>query len=193
MRVFVAGASGVIGVALVPLLTEAGHVVAGMTRTPQRAVTLVELGAEPVVCDVYDAGTLTAAVIAFAPDAVIHQLTDLPDDAREIAAHAQRHVRIRDEGTRKLLAAARASGAHSFLAQSIAWELEGERQSQHEAFEQQVLDAGGVVIRYGQLYGPGTYYEDELPDPPRISVQDAARRTVPLLMAPAGVVELVDD
>jgi nucleoside-diphosphate-sugar epimerase len=193
MRVFVAGASGVIGIRLVPLLIEDGHEVAGMTRTPERAADLAELGAIPVVCDVYDVNAMTEAMMSFAPEAVIHQLTDLPDDAREIAAHAERHARIRDEGTRNLLSAARATGAHSFLAQSIAWELEGERQSHHLAFEQQVLDAGGVVIRYGQFYGPGTYYESELPDPPRISVDDAAQRTVPLLDAPSGIVELVDD
>lgn len=192
MRVFVAGASGVIGVRLVPLLIDAGHVVAGMTRTPERAGMLSGLGAEPVVCDVYDLDALTSSLTAFAPDAVIHQLTDLPDDARQIAAHAEGHARIRDEGTRNLLAAARAAGAHSFLVQSIAWELEGERQPRHLAFEQQVLDAGGVVIRYGQFYGPGTYYEHEPPDPPRISLDAAAQRTVALLDAPTGVVELVD-
>jgi nucleoside-diphosphate-sugar epimerase len=193
MRVFVAGASGVIGIRLVPLLIDEGHVVAGMTRTPERAADLAELGAMPVVCDVYDVNAMTAAMMSFGPQAVIQQLTDLPDDAREIADHAERHARIRDEGTRNLLSAARATGAHSFLAQSIAWELAGERQSGHRAFEQQVLDAGGVVIRYGQFYGPGTYFESELPDPPRISVDDAARRTVPLLDAPSGIVELVDD
>jgi nucleoside-diphosphate-sugar epimerase len=193
MRVFVAGASGVIGMRLMPLLIDEGHAVAGMTRTPERAADLADLGAIPVVCDVYDVNAMTAAVMSFAPEVVIHQLTDLPDDAREIADHAERHARMRDEGTRNLLSAARATGAHSFLAQSIAWELEGARQARHLAFEQQVLDAGGVVIRYGQFYGPGTYYESELPDPPRISVDDAARRTVPLLEEPTGIVELVDD
>lgn len=58
--------------------------------------------------------------------------------------------------------------------------------------ERAVLDAGGVVIRYGQLYGPGTYYETTKPDPPRIHVDDAARRTIPLLDAPLGIVELVE-
>jgi hypothetical protein len=56
-----------------------------------------------------------------------------------------------------------------------------------------VLDtAGGVVIRYGQLYGPGTYFETEQPPPPQIQVDDAARRTVPILNAPPGIIELVD-
>ena len=59
-------------------------------------------------------------------------------------------------------------------------------------FERSVLDASGVVIRYGQLYGPGTYYEDRKPDPPRISVDDAASRTMDVLDEPSGIVELVE-
>lgn len=192
MRIFLAGASGVIGSRLLPLLIADGHEVAGMTRTPEKAQAIAELGAEPVLCNVYDVGRLTELVIAFDPDAVIHQLTDLPDNAREIAEHAEGHARIRDEGTRNLIAAAWAAGAHSFLAQSIAWELSPDRQPRQLAFEQQVLDAGGVVIRYGQFYGPGTYYTSDPPDPPRIAVDEAARRTVQLLDAPSGIVELVE-
>ena len=59
--------------------------------------------------------------------------------------------------------------------------------------ERLVLDAGGVVIRYGQLYGPGTYYPDDLPVPPRIHADDAARRTMALLDAPSGIVVLTDE
>ncbi|MBX6371891.1 MAG: epimerase, partial [Acidothermus sp.] len=55
------------------------------------------------------------------------------------------------------------------------------------------LDAGGVVVRYGQFYGPDTYYPTTLPDPPRIHIDDAARRTVPLLDAASGVVVLTDE
>jgi nucleoside-diphosphate-sugar epimerase len=192
MRVFVAGATGVIGAALAPLLVHGGHAVAGMTRTPQLAPALEAAGIEPVVCDVYDREQLIASVAGFAPDAVIHQLTDLPDDAAEIPAHAERNLRIRTEGTANLLAAARAAGAARLLVQSIAWKLTGERAEAMEAFERSVLDAGGVVIRYGQLYGPGTYYERELPDGPRIAVGEAARLTAQLLDAPSGVVELVE-
>jgi uncharacterized protein YbjT (DUF2867 family) len=93
--VFIAGASGVIGARLVPLLAAAGHTVAGMTRSPGKAGLLAELGAEPVVCDVFDAGALTRAVTGFAPDVVMHQLTDLPDDLAELAAFAVRNGRIR--------------------------------------------------------------------------------------------------
>lgn len=192
MRIFLAGASGVIGIRLLPLLVEAGHRVAGMTRSPSRVAELEALGAQAVLCDVYDAEALTAAVLGFAPDAVMHQLTDLPDDAAEIAQFGDRNDRIRQEGTRNLLAAAQAAGARRFYAQSIAWELPGERGVTTRADEQAVLDAGGVVIRYGQLYGPGTYYETDVPDPPRIHVDDAAQRTIPVLDAPPGIVDLVE-
>jgi Nucleoside-diphosphate-sugar epimerases len=192
MRIFVAGATGVIGAALAPLLVYSGHTVAGMTRTPQLASALETAGIEPVVCDVYDRERLIAAVGQFAPEDLIHQLTDLPDDAAEIPAHAERNLRIRTEGTANLLAAAQAAGASRILVQSIAWKLAGPRAEAMETFERSVLDAGGVVIRYGQLYGPGTYYAQELPDGPRIAVTEAARRTAELLDAPSGVVELVE-
>lgn len=192
MRIFVAGATGVIGAALAPLLVYSGHTVAGMTRTPRLAPALETAGIEPVVCDVYDRERLIAEVERFAPEAVIHQLTDLPDDAAEIPAHAERNMRIRTEGTANLLAAAEAAGASRILVQSIAWKLAGPRAQAMEAFERSVLDAGGVVIRYGQLYGPGTYYAQELPDGPRIAVPEAARRTAELLDVPSGIVELVE-
>src|SRR5689334_23672385 len=107
MRVFVAGASGVIGIRLVPLLVAAGHEAAGMTRYPEKAELLRALGAEPVVCDAYDADALRDAVIAFAPDVVVNELTDLPD---EQAAPNDANARMRREGAANLLAAARAAG-----------------------------------------------------------------------------------
>jgi NAD(P)-dependent dehydrogenase (short-subunit alcohol dehydrogenase family) len=192
MRILVAGASGVIGVRLVPLLVAAGHEVAGMTRSPGKADQLRALGAQTVVCDVYDANALREAVVQFQPDAVMHQLTDLPDDVSQLSEFGARNDRMRTEGTRTLLAAAEAAKVARFFAQSIAWELPGERGVAYHSFERSVLDAGGVLIRYGQLYGPGTFYEHEKPSPPRISVDDAARRTMPVLDAPSGIVELVE-
>lgn len=192
MRIFLAGASGVIGVRLIPLLLADGHVVAGMTRTPERADELRALGADPVVCDVFDAGALTAALVGFAPDGVMHQLTDLPDVAADIPAHRVRNDRIRTEGTRLLVAAAAAAGSERLWAQSVAWTPAGggATVARHE---QQVLDAGGLVIRYGQLHGPGTYYDGRLPAPPRVHVARAARATVALLDAPPGIVVLTDE
>ena len=193
MRVFFAGATGVIGVRLIRLLVSDGHQVAGMTRSPERIDLVRELGAEPVVCDVYDASGLTDAVKAFRPELVMHQLTDLPDEVDRIADFAARNNRIRTEGTRNLLAAARATGATRFLAQSIAWTppAGGEAVAEHERL---MLDAGGVVVRYGTFYGPGTYSgSDRVPPPPRIHVDEAARRTMSLLEAPPGIVAVAEE
>jgi uncharacterized protein YbjT (DUF2867 family) len=194
VRIFVAGATGLIGVRLVPLLVEAGHEVAGMTRSPDKAGSLRELGAEPVICDVFDAGALAEAVEAFGPDSVIHQLTDLPDHVADMASFGARNDRIRGEGTRNLLAAAVAAGAEQFIAQSIAWDQSDDaRRAVTAGHERTVLEAGGVVIRYGQLWGPGTYYETAPPARPRIHLDDAARMTLPSLDAPPGVTLIVDD
>jgi nucleoside-diphosphate-sugar epimerase len=193
MRIFVAGASGVIGARLIPLLVSDGHQVAGMTRSPEKAATLRKLGADPVVCDVFDTNRLTEAVITFRPELVMHQLTDLPDEVDRVREFAARNNRIRTKGTGNLLAAAQQAGATRFLAQSIAWTppAGGEAVAEHERL---VLDARGVVVRYGTFYGPGTYSGSErIPPPPRIHVDDAARRTVSLLNAASGVVVVAED
>ena len=192
MRIFLAGASGAIGLRLVPLLLAAGHEVAGLTRSQRKAATLREVGAEPVVADVYDAAALSAAVSGFGPELVMHQLTDLPDDPAEIAAARNANARIRIEGTDNLLAATGAAGATRFLAQSIAWEIPGEGGRAVAHLERATLEFGGVVLRYGQFYGPGTYHEGEPPQPPRIQIDAAAARTVELLDAPSGIVTIVD-
>ena len=191
MRVFLAGATGVIGVRIVPLLVAAGHEVAAMTRSSAKVDALRRLGAEPVVCDVYDADALREAVVSFRPELVLHELTDLPDDPARIRDGAA-NARIRREGTRNLVAAARAAAAQRFLAQSVAWELEGDGARAQSELERSVLGIGGVVLRYGRFHGPGTYHPDDLPPPPRVHVDEAARRTVELLYAPTGVVEVVD-
>jgi nucleoside-diphosphate-sugar epimerase len=97
----------VIGARLVPLLVADGHTVAGMTRTAAKAEALAQAGAEPVVCDVFDVDALSASVAAFAPELVMHQLTDLPDDVSQIGDFGDRNDRMRLQGTRNLLAAAR--------------------------------------------------------------------------------------
>jgi nucleoside-diphosphate-sugar epimerase len=194
MRIFVAGASGLIGIRLVPLLVEAGHEVAGMTRSPDKAGRLRDLGAEPVICDVFDAEALAEAVAAYGPDCVFHQLTDLPDHVTDMASFGARNDRIRGEGTHNLLAAAVAAGAEQFIAQSIAWEQSDEaRRTVTASHERTVLEAGGVVIRYGQFWGPGTYYETTPPVRPCIHLDDAARLSVLALEAPPGATLIIDD
>jgi len=192
MRIFIAGATGVIGIRLVPLLVADGHEVTGMTRSTQKAGALRELGARPAVCDVYDADDLRDAVVEAGADAIIHLLTDLPDDMDEIDRFAAANARIRREGTRNLLAAASAADASHFLAESLAAKLEGDAGAAVDELERSVLAAAGVVLRYGWLYGPGTYYEREPPDPPRIHIDEAARRTAAAMGEPSGVIHLVE-
>jgi uncharacterized protein YbjT (DUF2867 family) len=189
MRIFLAGASGVIGRQLVPRLVGAGHQVLGMTRSAGRAEELCELGAVPLVLDVYEAEALREAVAAFGAELVMHQLTDLPDDPAKIPEWGARNGRIRTEGTRNLLDA---TGASRFLAQSIAWRLPGDAHASVEEHERMVLAAGGLVLRYGRFYGAGTYHEHDRPEPPMIEVGEAARETVELLEAPTGVVTIAE-
>ena len=123
MRVFLAGATGVIGRVLLPKLTAAGHEVAAMTRVAERADGLRQAGAEPVLCDALDADALSHAVAAARPQAVIHQLTSLPSrmEPRKYATQLVATNRLRREVTRNLVAAAQAVGAERILAQSIAF------------------------------------------------------------------------
>lgn len=223
MKVFVAGATGVVGRRLVPLLLEAGHEVAGTTRLPERAELLRALGARPVVVDAFDREQLVEAVGAESPDAVIHQLTDLSGGSPEANA------RLRREGTRNLLAAAAAAGVERVVAQSISWAcVPGEGPArEHEpldlqagmprsvtvggvhALESALAGVGeGVVLRYGVLYGPGTWYDRDGAVAERVRrgeldatgavtsflhVEDAARAALLALDWPAGVVNIVDD
>jgi hypothetical protein len=168
-------------------------VVAGMTRSPEKVASLRKLGAEPVLCDVFDERGLHDAVKGFAPDLVMHQITDRPDDAARTPELADGNTRIHTEGTLNLLSAKWDVGARRFVAQSFAWmpPAGGEAVAEHEGL---VLDARGLVIRYGAFYGQGTRSGNALiPPPPRIHIDEAARRTVQLLDAPPGVVVVAEE
>jgi nucleoside-diphosphate-sugar epimerase len=197
-RIFLAGASGVIGRRLTPLLLAHGHSVWGATRSPGNSESLRKLGAYPVLVEVFDAEALATAVLDARPEIVMHQLTDLAvvhDPAKRSNALA-RNARIRDEGTRNLVAAAREAGARRLIAQSIAWayapgprphredrpldlNAEGDRLVSVrgvESLERQVLGASpmeGLALRYGRLYGPGSGTETP-PSPPAVHVDAAA-------------------
>jgi len=178
MRVFVAGATGVIGRRLLPALSAAGHEPIAMTRSPEKAAALKDDGIEAVVCDAYDAPGLARAVADARADQIVHLLTDLPEEInmRKFEREVQSTGRLRIEGTRNLLAAARAAGVRRVVAESIAfiYAPAGDRVKDEDAplaiatlpsaaepiadLERQVLDAGGIVLRYGQLYGPGTSF-----------------------------------
>jgi len=181
MRVFLAGAAGAIGRRLVPLLVRAGHAVTGTTRSAEKANELAGAGITPAVLDVFDRQAVIDSVSSARPEVIIHQLTDLPQqlDQVRISASYPANARIRIEGTRNLLAAARAASARRFIVPSIAFAYAPGREPHPETdplnladpiravtvkgaadMEQQVLQGEGIVgivLRYGLLYGPGTW------------------------------------
>jgi nucleoside-diphosphate-sugar epimerase len=180
-RVLLAGAGGVIGRRLMPMLRAAGHRIAGTTRSLAKAQELRDLGADPVVVDVFDVETLSRLVASVRPEIVIHQLTDLPMglEPSRMDEAITRNARIRDEGTRNLASASIAAGARRLIAQSIAWAYAAGPLPHRET---DPLDTGaqgtrgvsvrgvaaleswtsnsppleGLVLRYGRIYGPGT-------------------------------------
>jgi nucleoside-diphosphate-sugar epimerase len=165
-----------------------------MTRSAAKADRLTSVGAQAIVCDVFDRRGLTSAVRAFSPDLVLHELTDLPDDLVDLPADSLLNARIRIEGTRNLLDAMSGLAQVKAVAQSVAWTMRPGREADAVAFlEEAVLAADGVVLRYGFLYGPGTYFERELPPAPRVHIDSAAMRTLEALVAPTGVLAIVDD
>lgn len=193
LRIFLAGASGVIGQRLIPLLVQAGHVVGGMTHSASKTGLLAELGAEPILCDVFNREGLIQVVRDFNPDVIVNELTDLPDDVARISEYAERNARIRTDGNQNLIEAARQSGLPKILAQSVAWQLpDGPDALAVAELERSVLAEGGIVLSYGQFYGPGTYNEQQLPEEPRVHIDRAAERTVEALGEPTGVVVIVD-
>ena len=184
MRVFVAGGTGAIGRQLLPMLVEHGYEVIGMTRSESKAGLIREAGAKPVVADALDAEAVESAIGAAEPEVVVHQLTAIPAavDPRRFAEDFGPTNELRREGTRNLMAAARAAKSTRFVAQSIAqayapvggWIKSEDDPLYSDAppvfrdvfravidLEETVLgDTGleGIVLRYGNYYGPGTAY-----------------------------------
>ncbi|HET9715170.1 MAG TPA: NAD(P)-dependent oxidoreductase [Pseudolabrys sp.] len=198
MRIFLAGAAGVIGRRLVPLLSRSGHHVSGTTRSSEKTKQIVAIGADPVIVDVFDRDALARAVKEAAPDVVIHQLTDLPfaPGTPRYEEGLDRNARLRVEGTRNLVDAAKAAGVRRLIAQSIAFiYAPGEREWVESdpldvaatgarkrtvdgviALEQAALEMPeGIVLRYGFLYGPGTWFPDEKRAKPALHVDAAAQ------------------
>jgi nucleoside-diphosphate-sugar epimerase len=210
MKVFVAGASGAIGRPLVRQLVAAGHEVTGMTRREERAEEMRAAGARAVVCDAFDAEALREAVVAAAPEAVVHLLTALPRRYNPKSDYLAPTDRIRVEGTRNLIAAARAAGVRRLVGESIAfayrpqgsWAKGEEEPLFIEApgrfgvafgavaeLERQVLGAEGiegVVLRYGWLYGPGTYYDRD-----EQQAEEVAKRRLPIVGKGTGTFSFV--
>lgn len=207
MKVFVAGASGAIGKPAVRQLVAAGHQVTGMTRSEERMEEIRAAGATPVRCNVFQSQELGNALQKAEPEVVVHLLTALPPridyKAKEDPLAATN--RVRTEGTRNLLAAAMAAGARRVVAESVAffYAPEGDWVKGEDAplnlgapgvfgtaaaalaeLESQVLGVEGmegVVLRYGWLYGPGTFFAAD-----GSSTEDAHKRKLPLVGKAGG-------
>jgi nucleoside-diphosphate-sugar epimerase len=179
MRILLAGATGVIGQQAVLVLSAAGHDVIGLARTTRPVP-----GTQSVAADLLDAGATARAVQTAAPDVVVHLATAIPDpvNPRRIGREMAATNRLRTEGTANLIAAARRAGAHRIVAQSLAYAYDpadGEVNDEDQPLwrtppkqfapavtairdlEAQVLEAGGLALRCGHLYGPGSTYAEE--------------------------------
>lgn len=201
MKVFVAGASGVIGTRLVPQLLERGHEVIGTFKSPGSADRLRELGASAVALDLLDAGAVRRAVLDACPDAIVHEATALTDlrDFKHFDRSFARTNDLRTKGIDALLAAAREAGVRRFVAQSYAnlrYARSGswvkteddpldpnpipamrETSAAMRYLDQSVTSAGGIILRYGSFYGAPN---DGLIEPVR-------KRQFPIIGSGAGV------
>jgi len=218
MRIFLAGAAGVIGRRLTPLLVLLGHEVTGTTRSTEKAGSIEAMCARPAVVDVFDAEALTRAMVAARPEVVIHQLTDLPSapGTPGYAEGQQRNNRLRRDGTRNLMDAARAAGARRVIAQSIAFVYAAGPAPRREsdpldlgaegvraltvagvaALEKAVLGTppvAGIVLRYGYFYGPGTWNETAA-RPPSVHIDAAAHAALLALeRGQPGIYNIAED
>ncbi|HEY4986770.1 MAG TPA: NAD(P)-dependent oxidoreductase [Bradyrhizobium sp.] len=217
MKVFLAGAAGVIGRRLAVQLRAVHHEVIGTTRAAAKADGLRAIGVTPVLVDVLDADPVARAVAAVRPDIIIHQLTDLPSapGTPGYPAAQQANRRLRIEGTANLMQAAKRAGVRRAIAQSIAFiyapgegtrteedpldmATEGARQVTVQgiaALEREVLQTpgiDGVVLRYGYLYGPDTWYAAP-PKPPSVHVDAAAHAAWLAVNRGAGIYNIAED
>jgi nucleoside-diphosphate-sugar epimerase len=207
MRVFVAGATGAIGRKLLPLLAADDHEIVGMTRSEERAAQIRDMGGEPVIGDAFDGERVKAMVSEARPEVVIHELTHIPKaiDPREFEKQFELNNRLRREGTRNLVEAARATGARRIIAQSIAFVYvpagrlhveedplavdAGDVVRAVADLEEAVLgaqDIEGVVLRYGYFYGPGTSYASD-----GAQAELLKRRRFPIIGDGAGVFSFI--
>jgi len=186
MKIFIAGGTGAIGRPLIAQLLAKGHAVAALTRSPEKAQSLIDQGIEPAIADVFDAAAVKAVVLRAQPDVVIEQLTALPKSytGESMRAAAPLNRRIRLEGGANVLAAAEAAGVRRYLRQSIAfWAAPGPGLADEETplaldaspavaadaqvvaeIERRLLESPtieGIALRYGFFYGPGTWFNPD--------------------------------
>ncbi|WP_440108974.1 NAD-dependent epimerase/dehydratase family protein [Paenibacillus sp. QZ-Y1] len=223
MKIFVAGASGVIGRLLLPQLIQAGHEVIGMTRKEEQRQAIEQIGAKAILADVFNGEQMVKILNEIKPDVVIHQLTSLRQGS------SAENARIRIEGTRNLVDAAKQAKVEKIIAQSISWAYEpGTTPATEEtaldmyapmprnttingvlALEEAVKEIPAhVILRYGTLYGPATWYAKNGETAEKISkkevkatdgvssfihVEDAANAALLALDWPTGTYNIVDD
>ena len=212
MRIFFAGASGVIGRVLLPRLVEQGHHVSAVTRSPHKLDALEAAGAEPVLCDVLDAERLRELVVAARPEVVLQHLTDLPQDLnpRKLKQAYEANNRVRGQGSANLVAAAEAAGARRYVAQNVSFlyrpagpavldedaplwtdapEPYGAMIRLHVDMERRIIENphfAGLVLRYGFWYGPGTTFASD-----GYSARQVRKRRYPIVGDGGGLSQFV--
>ncbi|MDQ4036865.1 MAG: NAD(P)-dependent oxidoreductase [Actinomycetota bacterium] len=212
MRIFLAGGSGVVGRRLLPQLRASGHDVVAITRQPDRAEKLSVMGAQAVVCDVFDGDRLRDVVAGARPEVVIQHLTDLPADLnpRNLTSAYARNDRVRGEGSANLVAAAESAGAHRYIAQNVSFwyapegpavvderarlatdapEPFGSTVRLHAEMERRIVENPrftGLVLRFGFWYGPGTSFAAD-----GYTAQQVRRRRYPIVGKGGGIFSFV--
>jgi nucleoside-diphosphate-sugar epimerase len=201
MRIFLAGATGVIGRPLVPALLDAGHEVTAFARTPEKAKALEAQGAEPAAADAFDVEGVREAVVSARPEVLIHQLTALPRELnmRRYFEQLEPTNRLRAQTTPHFLSAAREAGARRVIFQSVSFItaqqgppvvdesaplMDGAPAEGVRTMERLVLGAEaleGIVLRYGFFYGSGTHYA---PDGQMVAL--ARKRRLPIVGSGEG-------
>ena len=212
MKVLVAGATGAVGRPLLPKLVEAGHEVVGTTRSEAKAEEIRAAGTEPAVVNALDAEALRAVVEEAEPEVVVNELTALPDalDFRDSEALAATN-RLRSEAGPSLARIAADAGVKRLISQSVAFfyapvgemvkeeddilmELPPEspmaegpvalRELERSTLERPGVD--GLVLRYGYLYGPGTYYASD-----GSTAKEVRRRRFPIVGKGTGMFSFI--
>jgi len=178
MKILIVGAGGVLGRATIPHLA-GGHELIGTTRDPAKLPVIHDLGARGVLCDVYQPEALGRVVQAARPDAVVNLLTDLAGGSREANA------RIRREGGPLVVRAAQEAGARRLVVASIAFTASGDGAAAVAELEAGARASGmeALILRFGRLWGPGTWSETTPEAPPTIHVAEAGRRAALLISA----------
>jgi 2-alkyl-3-oxoalkanoate reductase len=214
VRVFIAGATGVLGVRLVRMLKQRGDTVIGMTRTPAKRAMLEQMGAQAVVADALDPNAVGRAVSEAEPDVVVHQMTAISEirSMRDFDKEFGQTARLRSEGTDILLSASKAAGVEAFVAQSYAGFLltRGSKMVLSESdaldpdphasmrrlvranhLERVVTTASwtrGIALRYGAFYGPGTSISRF---PPGLQSELIRKRQYPIIGGGAGITSFI--